>query len=382
MTQQQNLPESPEKKPLKVIISAGGPGGHIFPAISVANELKRLVPDVQILFVGALGRMEMEKVPAAGYEIIGLPVAGFQRRFTFKNVTFVFKLISSIRKAKRIVREFKPDVVAGFGGYASGPTLRVAAKKNIPTLIQEQNSYAGMTNKLLAKNALKICVAYDEMDRFFPKEKIIVTGNPVRQDIVSLDNKKEQGLMYFGLQANHKIILVVGGSLGARTINESITKNLDLLIKNNIQVIWQTGKTYFETAKSEVIKRNTRLIHVLDFVSRMDFAYAVSDIVISRAGASTVSELTLVRKPSILVPSPNVAEDHQTKNAMALIKINAAMMVEDKNAHTDLVRAAIDLLNDEFRMNVYKENVAKMAVKNSANLIANEIIKLVNNKRD
>jgi UDP-N-acetylglucosamine--N-acetylmuramyl-(pentapeptide) pyrophosphoryl-undecaprenol N-acetylglucosamine transferase len=369
-----------QQKHKKIIISAGGTGGHIFPAISVANQLKKIDPKIEILFVGAKKRMEMEKVPAAGYEIVGLPVAGFQRRITFKNVSFFFKLFKSLHLAKKIVRNFKPDVAAGFGGFASGPTLRIAAKKGIPTLIQEQNSYAGVTNKLLAKKAKKICVAYEGMERFFPAEKIIMTGNPVRQDIHDIANKKEKGLLYFELQGNMKIALVVGGSLGALTINESIAKNIDLLIENNIQLIWQTGKAYFEKAKALVHEKNTKLIKVVDFISRMDFAYAVSDVVISRAGASTVSELAIIKKPSILVPSPNVAEDHQTKNAMALIVNNAAMMVEDKEAREKLVPALIELIKDQFRMNVYTDNVAKMAIKDSAEQIAEQILKLIENK--
>ncbi|MBN2683339.1 MAG: undecaprenyldiphospho-muramoylpentapeptide beta-N-acetylglucosaminyltransferase [Bacteroidales bacterium] len=371
-----------EQKHKKIIISAGGTGGHIFPAISVANQLKEIDPNIKILFVGAKGKMEMEKVPAAGYDIVGLPVAGFQRRITYKNLSFFFKLLKSLRLAKKVVKQFKPDAVAGFGGFASGPTLRIAAKRKIPTIIQEQNSYAGVTNKLLAKRARKICVAYPGMERFFPAEKIIMTGNPVRQDIHDVEGKREQGLLYFELQGNMKIALVVGGSLGALTINESIAKNIDLIIDNKIQLIWQTGKAYFETAKALVNEKNTKLIKVVDFIARMDFAYAVSDVVISRAGASTVSELSIVKKPSILVPSPNVAEDHQTKNAMALIVKDAAMMVEDKTARESLVPSLIELIKDQFRMNVYIENVSKMAIKDSASIIANEILKLTEEKNN
>jgi len=371
-----NMEQQQQQKPLKIIISAGGTGGHIFPAISVANELKSIDENIEILFVGALGKMEMDKVPSAGYEIIGLPIAGFQRKNMFKNISFFFKLFKSINKAKKIVKKFNPDVVAGFGGFASGPTLRVASKRDIPTLIQEQNSYAGVTNKLLSKTVNKICVAYEGMERFFPKEKIIVTGNPVRQNVLELQGKKEKGLLYFELEGNKKIVLIVGGSLGARTINQSIEKDLELFIENKIQVIWQTGKTYFAQAKEAVSKYNSKSIKVVEFITRMDFAYALADIVISRAGASTVSELTLVKKPSILVPSPNVAEDHQTKNAMALIKNDAAMMVEDKEAPEVLVPKAIELLKDDYRMNVYIEKIAKMAVKNSANIIAKEILEL------
>ena len=298
------------------------------------------------------------------------------------NISFFFKLMASISKAKKIISDFNPDIVIGVGGFASGPVLRVATRRKIPTLIQEQNSYAGVTNKILSSRVNVICVAYDEMDKYFPAGKIVYTGNPVRKDLLNVDQKREEGLINFNFRGNRKVLLVLGGSLGSRTLNQSIHAGLGKLIDNKVQVIWQTGKEYYQVAKEMVASLHTDDIHVYDFINRMDLVYAIADVIISRAGAGTIAELCIVAKPVILVPSPNVAEDHQTKNAMALIKINAAMMVEDKNAHTDLVRAAIDLLNDEFRMNVYKENVAKMAVKNSANLIANEIIKLVNNKRD
>lgn len=362
---------------IKVIISGGGTGGHIFPAISIANALKEKDKNIEILFVGATARMEMEKVPAAGYKIIGLPVAGFQRRFTFKNFTFFFKLFASIAKAKGIIKSFRPDAVVGVGGYASGPVLRVATNRGIPTLIQEQNSYPGVTNKLLAKKVNKICVAYEGMDRFFPAHKIILTGNPVRQDLLSIGNKKEEGFKYFQLQGNKKVLLVIGGSLGARTINHSVRSNLELVAQNKIQLIWQTGKEYFSTAKAEVEKLNTDDIKVYDFISRMDLAFAVSDVVVSRAGAGTISELCLVRKPTIFVPSPNVAEDHQTKNAMTLVKNNAAMMIEDANAEKRLIPASIELLKDSITMSIYSENIGKMAIRNSAGKIAEEILKLV-----
>lgn len=364
-------------KKTKIIISGGGTGGHIFPAISIANALKKKIEDVDILFVGALGKIEMIKVPAAGYEIIGLPIAGFQRKLTFKNIVFFWKLFKSLQKSRKIIKDFQPDAAVGVGGFASGPILQTAAKKGIPCLIQEQNSYPGITNKILAPKVQKICVAYEGMERFFPKDKIIFTGNPVRQDLENISRKKEDGLIHFELQGNKKTLLVVGGSLGARTINESILQHLDLITQNKIQLIWQTGKGFYETAVEAVKKHGNADIKVFEFIQKMDFAFAVADLVISRAGASTISELCLVRKPSILVPSPNVAEDHQTKNAMALIKNNAALMIEDREAVKKLVPEAIALLNDSFKLNAYTENISKMAFKNSADVIADEIIKMI-----
>ncbi len=366
-----------KNKNIKVIISGGGTGGHIFPAVSVANELKKNNKDIEILFVGAEGKMEMEKVPSAGYKIIGLPVRGFQRKFSFQNISFFFKLYKSLRQARKIIKNFKPDIVVGFGGFASGPVLRVASKKKIPTLIQEQNSYAGVTNRILSKRVNKICVAYDDMDRFFPKEKIIITGNPVRQSLLEGKEKKNEAYTYFELQGNKKTLLVVGGSLGALTINESIGKNIEKIIENKIQLIWQTGKDYYLQGKAQADKFNNAGIKVTEFITRMDLAYSISDVVISRAGAITLSELSLLCKPVILVPSPNVAEDHQTKNAMALIKNNASMMVEDSEARDILVSSAVDLINDEFRLNVYKESIAKMGIKNSVEIIVEEIFKLI-----
>ncbi|OFY74280.1 MAG: undecaprenyldiphospho-muramoylpentapeptide beta-N-acetylglucosaminyltransferase, partial [Bacteroidetes bacterium RIFOXYA12_FULL_33_9] len=313
----------------------------------------------------------------AGYNIIGLPIAGFQRKITFKNIAFFWKLLVSLQKSRKIIKDFQPDVAVGVGGFASGPILQTAAKKGIPCLIQEQNSYPGITNKILASKVQKICVAYEGMERYFPKEKIIMTGNPVRQDLENIFTKKEEGLKHFHLQGNKKILLVVGGSLGARTINQSILKHLDFITENKIQVIWQTGKTYYDTAVAAVEKLGNPDIKVFQFIQKMDFAFAVADLVISRAGASTISELCLVKKPSILVPSPNVAEDHQTKNAMALIKNNAALMIEDKESVEKLVPEAIALLKDNFRLNAYTENISKMAFKNSADVIADEIIKMI-----
>ncbi len=361
----------------RIIVSGGGTGGHIFPAISIANAIKEADPEAEILFVGAEGKMEMEKVPNAGYKIIGLPVRGFKRKFVLSNFAVIYRLIVSMFKARKIIRDFKPDIAVGVGGFASGPILKAAVSKNIPTLIQEQNSYAGVTNKLLSKSADRICVAYDNMDRFFPKDKIIKTGNPVRQNILQQHGKKEDAVLYFDLEANKKTILVVGGSLGALTINESIANSLDKIIDNKFQLIWQTGKSYYQTAKNITDKLDNKSIKAVEFIYIMELAYSIADIVISRAGASTVSELSLIKKPAILVPSPNVAEDHQTKNAMALIEKDAAMMITDAEAREKLVDEAINLANDDFRLDVYKTNIAKMGVKNSANIIKDEIFKII-----
>lgn len=366
---------------LRIIVSGGGTGGHIFPAIAIANAIKTIRPDTEFLFVGAEGKMEMEKVPAAGYKIEGLWISGFQRKLTLSNLAFPFKVISSILKAKRILKTFKPDAVIGTGGFASGPMLQVAASQGIPTLIQEQNSYAGITNKILSQKVDRICVAYSGMEKFFPKQKIILTGNPVRQDILSLEGKRERGLEFFGLDGNKKTILVIGGSLGARTINESIMNCLEDFASNNIQLIWQTGKGYFETAKSGVSKFEGIGIKAFDFIQKMDLAYSVADMVISRAGASSVSELCLVRKPTILIPSPNVAEDHQTKNAMALVTYNAAIIIKDIDAKQQLKAVAIKLIKDEEACFKLSENIARLALPDSAIVIANEVISLINNKK-
>lgn len=365
----------------KFIVSGGGTGGHIFPAIAIANAIVKKQSDAEILFVGAEGKMEMIKVPAAGYKIEGLPVRGFRRKLTLSNFVVIFKLIQSLFRAKSILKRFKPDVVIGVGGFASGPVLKAAQKLNIPTLIQEQNSYAGVTNKLLAKKANKICVAYENMEQFFPAEKTLITGNPVRQNILeNIDAKKDEAYQYFNIHANKKIILIVGGSLGALTINKSIHESIDKFIEAGIQIIWQTGKSYFPEAEMVKEKYKERGIIVTEFIMRMDLAYAIADVVISRAGASTVSELGLVNKPAIFVPSPNVAEDHQTKNAMALIQKDAAMMIEDKKAKEELVDAAIELVNNDFVMNVYQKNIASMGIKNSADTIADEVFKLITKK--
>jgi UDP-N-acetylglucosamine--N-acetylmuramyl-(pentapeptide) pyrophosphoryl-undecaprenol N-acetylglucosamine transferase len=361
---------------IKVIISGGGTGGHIFPAVAIANAIKKRFPDADILFVGAEGKMEMEKVPAAGYPIEGLWISGLQRKLTIKNLAFPFKVLASLYKANKIVNRFQPDVVVGVGGYASGPLLRVATWKNIPTLIQEQNSYPGITNKMLASKVNKICVAYNNMERFFPKEKIIVTGNPVRQDITQLEGKKARGLEHFGLNENQPILLVIGGSLGARTINLSIEKILKIITDNNIQLVWQTGKAFYEQAVQSAAPFKDK-VKVYDFISKMDYAYAVADMIVSRAGALSVSEICLTGKASILIPSPNVAEDHQTKNAMALVNYNAAILVKDKDAQETLGRNIIDLFKNENERLKLETNCLKLAYRDAADIIANEVITLI-----
>ncbi len=365
-------------KQLKVILSGGGTGGHIFPAVAIANELKKLVPSIDILFVGAIGKMEMEKVPAAGYKIIGVPIAGLQRKFTLQNLKLPFLIIKSLLKTKKIISEFKPDVVVGTGGYASGPLLKAATNKSIPALIQEQNSYAGITNKLLSKNVNKICVAYEGMDKFFPKEKIMLTGNPVRQDMIDISEKRSEAISYFKIEPSKKTVVIVGGSLGAKAINEAIGAGLNEFALNDIQVIWQTGKVYFETAKKQSAEFESKNIKAVDFISRMDLAYAAADLVISRAGAGAISELCLVEKPCILVPLPTAAEDHQTKNAMALVKKQAAILVKDGLAVQDLVKEAITLINDETKQLQLKNNIKHLAFHNSATIIAKEVLKLAN----
>lgn len=365
-------------KPLKIILSGGGTGGHIFPAVAIANEIKKLVPHAEILFVGALGKMEMEKVPAAGYKIIGVPIAGLQRKFTWANFKLPFLIIQSLLKTRKIIKEFQPDVVIGTGGYASGPLLKAATSKGIPALLQEQNSYAGITNKILSKKASKICVAYEGMEQFFPKEKILLTGNPVRQDLKDVKQHRNEALSFFKLSPNKKIILVIGGSLGARTINESMGAGLQKLVDNNVQLIWQTGKSYYATATQQVEKFSNNNIYALEFISRMDLAYAAADIVISRAGASSVSELCNIGMPSILVPSPNVAEDHQTKNAMALSNKKAALLIKDNEALSTLVPTAIALISNTSQQVTLTNNISQMAFQNSANVIALEVLKLAN----
>ncbi|MBK7852495.1 MAG: undecaprenyldiphospho-muramoylpentapeptide beta-N-acetylglucosaminyltransferase [Bacteroidetes bacterium] len=365
---------------IRVVISGGGTGGHIFPAIAIANALKAMNEKNEILFVGANGRMEMEKVPAAGYRIEGLNISGIQRKFSLSNLKLPFKIIQSVLKARAIVRSFKPDVAIGVGGYASGPLLYAAGSMHVPTLIQEQNSFAGITNKILSKRAQRICVAYEGMEKYFPAEKIVLTGNPVRQDILNVDGKKEEGLRAFGLSAGKKTVLVIGGSLGARTINECLLEGWEKIADENIQMIWQTGKFFFPKVsglKSEAIKKG---ICITEFIQRMDLAYAAADVVISRAGASSVSELTLTGKPSILVPSPNVAEDHQTKNAMALVNRNAAVLVKDANAKTEMIKAVLDLVHDEKMQIQLSAEIKKMALPDSAKRIAEIVYELAGNK--
>ena len=364
----------------KIIISGGGTGGHVFPAISIANALKAIDPEVDILFVGAKGKMEMEKVPAAGYPIIGLSISGFQRKLSFKNFAVIFKLGLSLIKARKIIKKFQPDVVVGVGGYASGPVLRIAASMGIPTLIQEQNSYAGITNKLLAEKAKKICVAYEHMSRFFPEQKIILTGNPVRQDLENVGGKRPQAMDYFHLDPDKKTILVLGGSLGARTINRSLLERMGKLSTSGVQVIWQTGSKYYKKIDEVISCKDIATIKVFDFISRMDLAYAAADIVVSRAGACTISELCLVGKPAILVPSPNVAEDHQTKNAQALVDKDAARIVVDIEAHERLVDVALFMLNNQPVLSTLSTNISKMAIRDSAKRIAQEVLKLTENK--
>lgn len=370
---------SPEKE-LRVIISGGGTGGHIFPAVSIANAIKAQRPDAKILFVGAIGRMEMQRVPAAGYEIKGLPICGFDRKNLLKNIKVLYKIWESQRMAKQIIREFKPQVAVGVGGYASGPTLNKAAAMGIPCLIQEQNSYAGVTNKLLAKKAEKICVAYEGMERFFPAEKIILTGNPVRQALLDTTISREEAIKAQALDPAKKTILLVGGSLGARTINESVLQHLDLVRSSNVQFIWQTGKYY----SAEIAKRLQGMeipnLKVTDFITDMGVAYRAADLVISRAGASSISEFCLIGKPVILVPSPNVAEDHQTKNALALSTKDAAIYVKDSEAPSTLLELAVKTVNDEARLKSLSENILKLALPDSAKIIADEVIRLAEGK--
>jgi UDP-N-acetylglucosamine--N-acetylmuramyl-(pentapeptide) pyrophosphoryl-undecaprenol N-acetylglucosamine transferase len=364
-------------KTYRIIVSGGGTGGHVFPAIAIANAFRERHPGSEILFVGAEGRMEMTKVPEAGYKIIGLRVAGLQRRLTWQNLTFPFKLIASLIKARGIVKNFKPDVVVGTGGYASGPILLAATRKGIPCIVQEQNSFAGLTNKRLAKSARKVCVAYEGMEKFFPAEKVVITGNPVRKDILELGTKRDQALAKYNFNEAIPTLLIIGGSLGARTINESILKGLDQLIASKVQVIWQTGKVYIGNIQKQVAGKDLSFIRISDFVSEMDLAYAAADVVISRAGALSISELCLAKKPAILVPSPNVSEDHQTHNAMSLVKHEAAVMIRDVDAVSRLVNEALTLLNDTDRCAKLSKNITAMGKPNAAVDIVKEIEKLI-----
>ncbi len=372
------------EKELRIIISGGGTGGHIFPAVSIANAIKELRPDARILFVGAEGRMEMQRVPDAGYEIIGLPVAGFDRKHLWKNFSVLIKLARSQWKAKSIIKKFRPQVAVGVGGYASGPTLKMAGMMGIPTLIQEQNSYAGVTNKLLAKKAQKICVAYDGMEKFFPKEKIQMTGNPVRQNLLTATRDHESAIASFGLDPKKKTILILGGSLGARTINNTLKAGLQTIKETPaIQFIWQTGKIYHQQVM-EAVKAagNIPNLYVTDFIKDMATAYSVADLVISRAGAGSISEFCLLHKPVILIPSPNVAEDHQTKNALALVNKQAAIYVKDVEAEEKLLPVALATVIDTGKLKELSDNIAKLALPDSATIIAREVIKLGERRND
>lgn len=362
---------------LRIIISGGGTGGHIFPAVSIANAIRAKYPEAKILFVGALGRMEMQRVPAAGYEIVGLPISGFNRKNMLKNVVVLYRIWKSQQMAKKIIRKFNPMAAVGVGGYASGPMLNQCTKMGIPCLIQEQNSYAGVTNKILSKKVDRICVAYDGMERFFPADKIVKTGNPVRQALLDTKLTKAEALKSFGLSEDKKTILIVGGSLGARTVNESVLQNLDMIKESGVQFIWQTGKYYNASIMAELKQRGTvPSLHVTDFISDMGAAYKAADLVISRAGASSISEFCLIGKPVILVPSPNVAEDHQTKNAMALVNKNAALYVKDADAPAEVVKLALQTVKDDARLKELSEKILKLALPYSADIIANEVVKL------
>ena len=360
-------------KDLRIILSGGGTGGHIYPAIAIADEVKRRYPDARIKFVGAQDKMEMEKVPQAGYEIEGLWISGLQRKLTLKNLMFPFKLLNSISKSRKIIKDFKPNVAIGTGGFASGPLLHVANKQEIPTLLQEQNSFPGITNKILAKRANVICAAYDEVKRFFPQEKVKKTGNPVRQDLLDIDTKRIEAQKFFNLDSGKKTVLVLGGSLGARRVNQLIAKHVDRLKKENIQLIWQCGKLYYEDYKSYT--EGTVQVH--QFLNKMDLAYAAADVIISRAGAGSVSELCIVGKPVIFIPSPNVAEDHQTKNAMAVTKNDAAITIGENELDEKFENTFFDLLNNESQQKELGENIKKMALPNATADIVDEIEKLI-----
>ena len=365
----------------RIIISGGGTGGHIFPAIAIANALKRLAPDTVLLFVGANGKMEMEKVPAAGYEIVGLDIQGINRSSLWKNLALPFKLYKSIRKARRIIHDFQPNVAVGVGGYASGPLLHAAARMNIPSLIQEQNSYAGITNKRLAAKADKVCVAFENMERYFPKDKILFTGNPIRHDAVAIQHKRAEAMAFFGLSTEKKTILLTGGSLGARTLNETMREGLGRLVAADVQVIWQCGSYYYDSLREAMGTRYDGIVKLTAFLQRMDFAYAAADIIIARAGAGTIAELCVVAKPTILVPSPNVAEDHQTKNAQALVNKAAALTVADSEAPRKLMDTALELLNNQQQSETLRSNLKELAIRDADEVIAREILRLAEDSR-
>ncbi len=365
------------KKPYRFILSGGGTGGHIYPALAVANEIRGRHADAEILFVGAKGKMEMTKVPEAGFEIIGLTISGLQRKITLKNLLFPFKVLSGFLSARRIIKKFRPDVVVGFGGYASGPIMLAANAKKLPSMIQEQNSYAGMTNKRLGRKVNRICVAYEGMERYFPKGKIVLTGNPVRDDILQLEDKKQKAREHFNLDTEKPTLLVLGGSLGARTINDSVIGDLSQVVKAGVQLIWQTGKFYFQEMKTAAEGHDLTNIRIMEFIREMDLAYAAADVVISRAGALSISELCLVGKPVIFVPSPNVAEDHQTKNAQALTKKNAALLVRDSDARRDMIPVALELLQDGEQQHGLSLNIKALGRPQATKDIVNELMKLV-----
>ncbi len=365
------------REPYRLIISGGGTGGHVFPAIAIANAFRERHPSADILFVGAEGKMEMTRVPEAGYKIIGLWISGLTRRLSWSLLAFPFKLISSYWKARKIVKDFKPHVAVGTGGYASGPLMMAATRGGIPMILQEQNSYAGLTNKQLADKVQKICVAYPGMEKYFPREKVTMTGNPVRKDIINLESKRSEAINHFGFTANEKTLLVLGGSGGARTINESVIAGLDKIIDANVQLIWQTGKVYYESVKAQVGNKDMKRVRMFDFLKEMDLAYAATDVVVSRAGALSISELCLAKKPSLLVPSPNVAEDHQTKNAQTLVNESAAIMVRDIEAREKLVDQAVGLLFDEKRCNALSVNIGRLGKPHAAEDIVSEIEKLL-----
>ena len=362
---------------LKVIVSGGGTGGHIFPAISIANELKERLPETEILFVGALGKMEMERVPAAGYNIIGLPIMGMPRKPSLKAFEFFLMLFKSMRIARKVIADFKPDVVIGVGGFASGPILRAAVRSSVPAVLQEQNSYAGITNKLLSSKVKKICVAYPNMERYFPKSKIVLTGNPVRKNLLEVVVNKSEAYKYFNLDQAKPVVLIIGGSLGARSINESVMANLELIRQSGTQVIWQTGSYYYSEMMQRLGNNGPGNLFPLEFISHMEFAYAVTNLVISRAGAGTISELCLLAKACILVPSPNVAEDHQTKNAMALVENKAAILIKDSDLERQLFQQAFSLLTDESRLKSLSENINKLARPNAAKDIVDVILDVI-----
>jgi UDP-N-acetylglucosamine--N-acetylmuramyl-(pentapeptide) pyrophosphoryl-undecaprenol N-acetylglucosamine transferase len=368
-------------KKMKVIVSGGGTGGHIFPAVSIANELRDRFSETEILFVGALGKMEMERVPAAGYQIVGLPVMGFPRKPSFKMITFFWMLYQSMRLANKIIADFKPDVAIGVGGFASGPVLKAAVRKGVPAVLQEQNSYAGVTNKLLASKVNKICVAYPHMERYFPAEKIVLTGNPIRKNLIDVVVNKEEALNYFRLDDKKPVVLIVGGSLGARTLNESVMANLELIRTTEAHIIWQTGSYYYKEMLERLGSNCPENLQPMEFVSRMDLAYAVSDVVISRAGAGTISELCLLGKPSVLVPSPNVAEDHQTKNAMALVENQAALLIKDGDSREILLKETFKLLDDKPRLKSLSENIQKLGRPNAAKDIVDVILEVVERRK-